>query len=100
MKCVPRTSTPSALVVRDCGPRGGWRSQRCGRRGRFGAERAPEGPWGQAERPRWRRERRSSKYAIRFVPMGWSSAAGHTYSVAVTGAAPAIAYDVHVVSCK
>jgi hypothetical protein len=41
-----------------------------------------------------------SKYALSFVPMGWSSAAGHTYSVAVTGTTPAISYDVHVVSCK
>lgn len=41
-----------------------------------------------------------SKYAISFVPMGWSAAAGHTYSVAVTGTATKLAYDVRVVSCK
>ena len=40
-----------------------------------------------------------SKYAISFVPMGWSTAAGHTYSVAVTGTALGISYDVNVVSC-
>jgi uncharacterized protein YkwD len=40
-----------------------------------------------------------SRYAIRFNPMGWTTAAGKTYSVSVTGGAQAISYDVQVVSC-
>ena len=40
-----------------------------------------------------------SKYAISLVPMGWSTTAGHTYEVAVTGTPTAIDYAVNVVSC-
>ena len=40
-----------------------------------------------------------SKYAISFVPMGWSSAAGHAYTVTVTGTATPISYTVNVVGC-
>jgi hypothetical protein len=41
-----------------------------------------------------------SKYAIRFNPMGWTTQAGKTYSVSISGVTPAIAYDVQVVSCN
>jgi uncharacterized protein YkwD len=40
-----------------------------------------------------------SRYAIRFNPMGWTTQAGHTYAVAVTGIPTAINYSVQVVSC-
>lgn len=40
-----------------------------------------------------------SRYALRFNPMGWTSAAG-TYHVSVTGIATPIEYDVTVVSCN
>jgi hypothetical protein len=40
-----------------------------------------------------------STHAIRFNPMGWTTAAGKTYSVKVTGVTPEIAYDVQVVDC-
>jgi hypothetical protein len=40
-----------------------------------------------------------SMYALRFNPMGWSTAAGKTYHVAVSGTSTAIEYDVEVVSC-
>ena len=40
-----------------------------------------------------------SKYAISMVPMGWSTTAGHTYEVAVTGTPTPINYAVNVVSC-
>jgi uncharacterized protein YkwD len=40
-----------------------------------------------------------SRYAIRFNPTGWTTQAGKTYSVSVTGVSPAIAYDVQVVAC-
>jgi hypothetical protein len=40
-----------------------------------------------------------SSYAIRFNPQGWSTQAGHTYSVSVTGIATPINYDVVVVNC-
>ncbi|MGC4091251.1 MAG: CAP domain-containing protein [Polyangiaceae bacterium] len=40
-----------------------------------------------------------SRYAIRFNPSGWTTAAG-TYHVAVTGIATAIEYDINVVSCN
>jgi len=40
-----------------------------------------------------------SKYALSFSPMGWSSAAGHRYAVAVTGTTPPINYEVNVVAC-
>ena len=40
-----------------------------------------------------------SKYALSFVPMGWSSAAGHTYTVSVTGTSTPITYAVNVIAC-
>jgi hypothetical protein len=40
-----------------------------------------------------------SKYAISFVPMGWKSAAGHAYTVTVTGTATPITYTVNVLGC-
>jgi hypothetical protein len=40
-----------------------------------------------------------SSFAIRFNPQGWSTQAGHTYSVSITGIAQAISYDVIVVNC-
>ena len=40
-----------------------------------------------------------SKYALSFTPMGWSSAAGHRYAVAVTGTPTPINYEVNVVAC-
>jgi len=41
-----------------------------------------------------------SKYALRFNPQGWTTQAGHTYSVSVSGTSQPIAYDVKVVSCN
>ena len=41
-----------------------------------------------------------SSYAISMVPQGWSTQAGHTYHVSVTGVNPTIAYDVEVVDCS
>lgn len=41
-----------------------------------------------------------SRYAFRFNPMGWSTEAGKTYSVAVTGIPQPINYDVQIVDCK
>ena len=40
-----------------------------------------------------------SRYAFRFNPQGWTTTAGQTYSVAVTGIATPINYDVVVVNC-
>jgi len=40
-----------------------------------------------------------SKYAISMVPMGWSTTAGHTYEVAVSGTPTPVNYSVNVVSC-
>jgi hypothetical protein len=40
-----------------------------------------------------------SRYAIRFNPMSWTTMAGQTYSVSVTGIMPPIMYDVQVVTC-
>jgi hypothetical protein len=40
-----------------------------------------------------------SSHALRFVPSGWTSAAGHTYHVSVSGVSTAIDYDVQVVDC-
>jgi len=40
-----------------------------------------------------------SRYAIRFNPTGWSTQAGKTYAVAVTGIATPINYTVAVVDC-
>jgi uncharacterized protein YkwD len=41
-----------------------------------------------------------SKYAFRFNPMGWSTTAGKTYTVAVTGGTMPINYSVQIVDCK
>jgi hypothetical protein len=41
-----------------------------------------------------------SKYAINMKPQGWTSQAGHTYSVSVTGISQPISYDVQVVACN
>jgi hypothetical protein len=38
-----------------------------------------------------------SNFGIRFVPSGWSTQAGHAYSVSVSGAS--VSYTVQVVSC-
>lgn len=40
-----------------------------------------------------------STYAIRMVPQGWTTQAGHTYSVSVTGVSQPIEYAVEVISC-
>ena len=40
-----------------------------------------------------------AKYAIRFNPMGWTTVAGKTYAVSVTGIPTAISYAVQVVNC-
>jgi hypothetical protein len=40
-----------------------------------------------------------SMYAIRFVPDGWTAAAGQTYSVKVSGLSQPIEYEVEVVDC-
>jgi hypothetical protein len=40
-----------------------------------------------------------STYAISFIPMGWTSAAGKTYHVAISGSSKPIEYDVEVVNC-
>lgn len=40
-----------------------------------------------------------STYALRFTPRGWTTQAGETYDVQVTGIATPIAYQVKVVSC-
>ncbi len=41
-----------------------------------------------------------STHAIRFNPQGWTTQAGHTYSVSVSGTSQPISYDVKVVSCN
>jgi hypothetical protein len=41
-----------------------------------------------------------TKYAIDFIPQGWKTQAGKTYSVSVSGVTPAITYDVQVVDCQ
>ena len=41
-----------------------------------------------------------SSSAIRFNPQGWTTQAGHTYSVNVTGIGTPISYDVEVVNCN
>jgi hypothetical protein len=38
--------------------------------------------------------------AIRILPMGWTVAAGQTYSVSITGIATPISYDVQIASCN
>jgi hypothetical protein len=40
------------------------------------------------------------QYAIRFNPQGWTTQAGTTYHVEVTGISTPISYDVEVVSCE
>jgi len=40
-----------------------------------------------------------SRYAIKILPNGWTSQAGHTYAVSVQGTAMPIAYSVEVVDC-
>jgi uncharacterized protein YkwD len=40
-----------------------------------------------------------SRYAIRFVPMGWTTEAGATYEVSITGTSTPITYSVEVVNC-
>ena len=41
-----------------------------------------------------------AKYALDFIPQGWKTEAGKTYSVAVTGVTPTISYDVQIVDCQ
>jgi hypothetical protein len=40
-----------------------------------------------------------SRYAFRFTPTGWTTAAGQTYAVSVTGIPTPISYEVSVVNC-
>lgn len=40
-----------------------------------------------------------SMYALRFGPMGWTSAAGKTYHVKLSGTSMPIEYDVQIVDC-
>jgi hypothetical protein len=40
-----------------------------------------------------------SNYAISFIPMGWTTAAGKTYHVAISGISTPIEYDAAVVNC-
>lgn len=39
-------------------------------------------------------------FALRFNPQGWTTQAGHTYAVSVTGASQPIDYEVEVVDCE
>jgi hypothetical protein len=41
-----------------------------------------------------------SYFAISFIPMGWTSAAGKTYHVAISGISKPIEYDVEIVNCQ
>ena len=41
-----------------------------------------------------------SKYAISFIPMGWTTQPNKTYSVAITGIATPIAYTVQTITCN
>jgi uncharacterized protein YkwD len=41
-----------------------------------------------------------SKYAISFLPMGWTTQANKTYSVAITGIATPISYTVQTITCN
>jgi hypothetical protein len=41
-----------------------------------------------------------SRWAINFIPMGWTSTAGKTYTIAVTGIPQPINYEVKMVDCK
>ena len=40
-----------------------------------------------------------STHALRFTPNGWTTKAGETYHVTLSGVSPAIEYDVQVVDC-
>jgi hypothetical protein len=41
-----------------------------------------------------------AKYAMGIVPMGWTSQAGHNYTVTIGGTATPISYTVNVVDCS
>jgi hypothetical protein len=41
-----------------------------------------------------------SRFAMSFTPMGWTSAAGKTYHVAISGISKPIEYDVAIVNCQ
>lgn len=41
-----------------------------------------------------------TKYAIDFIPQGWKTQAGMTYSVSVSGVTPAISYQVQIADCQ
>jgi hypothetical protein len=41
-----------------------------------------------------------SRYAIRFVPSGWQTQAGHSYTVTLSGTSSPVTYTVEVVSCS
>jgi uncharacterized protein YkwD len=41
-----------------------------------------------------------SKYAISFIPMGWTTQPNKTYSVAITGITTPIAYTVQTITCN
>jgi uncharacterized protein YkwD len=41
-----------------------------------------------------------SKYAISFIPMGWTTQASKTYSVSITGITTPISYTVQTISCN
>ncbi len=41
-----------------------------------------------------------SKYAISFIPMGWTTQPNKTYSVSITGAQMPISYTVQTISCN
>jgi hypothetical protein len=40
-----------------------------------------------------------ARYGLRIVPSGWTTAAGNTYDVSVTGIEAPISYSVQVVDC-
>ena len=40
-----------------------------------------------------------SRYAIRFNPMGWTTQAGKTYTVAIANIPTAITYTVEILNC-
>ena len=40
-----------------------------------------------------------SRYAFRFNPMGWTTTAGKTYKVSVTGIPTPIEYEIQVLAC-
>jgi uncharacterized protein YkwD len=41
-----------------------------------------------------------STYAIKMIPQGWTSQAGHTYAVSVAGVSEPIDYEVQMVACE